>query len=185
MCKEFLFKGTCRKGSCYLSHEPTPNRVPACMHFLRGNCTNQNCRYTHLNVSASAPVCPAFARLGFCKKGLSCLDRHEFECPSYSSSGSCSDPRCRLPHIDRASRQRQDKSPDADATNPQPEAAVSPLDRLDQALSQAPVPPDNSADAPPLTQSTEAPGAGTFSQQQNFVSIDVDTDGHYEQMFME
>ena len=169
MCKEFLFKGTCRKGSCYLSHEPTPNRVPACMHFLRGNCNNPQCRYTHVNVSASAPVCQSFARLGFCKKGLSCRDRHEFECPEYSSSGSCSNPRCRLPHVDRASRSRQGNSP----ANPQPEVAVNPLDTLDDALSQTPT------DAP----STES-ATGMFSQEQNFVSIDVDPDGRYEQMFM-
>jgi hypothetical protein len=169
MCKEFLFKGTCRKGSCYLSHDPTPNRVPACMHFLRGNCNNAQCRYTHVNVSANAPVCRPFATLGFCKKGLSCSDRHEFECPEYSLSGSCANPRCRLPHVDRASRSRQGNSPGADTANPQPEVAVNPLDTLDEAL----------ADAPPT-----GSAAGTFSEQQNFVSIDVDPDGRYEQMFM-
>jgi hypothetical protein len=174
MCKEFLFKGTCRKGSCYLSHDPTPNRVPACMHFLRGNCNNAQCRYAHVSVSPSAPVCQSFARLGFCKKGLSCLDRHEFECPEYSSSGACSDPRCRLPHIDRASRPRQEKSPDT--ANPQLDVAVNPLDMLDEAL-QTPVLQDAPSGA-------TASSAGTFREQQNFVSLDVDPDGRYEQMFM-
>jgi hypothetical protein len=78
--------------------------------------------------------------------------------------------------VDRASRPRQ-KSP---ATNPQPEAVVSPLDRLDEALSQTPTPAEDGADAT----STEGTKAGMFSQQQNFVSIDVDPDGRYEQMFM-
>lgn len=182
MCKEFLFKGTCRNGSCYLSHDPTPNRVPVCIHFLRGNCNKPQCRYSHVNVSASAPVCPSFARLGFCKKGLSCGDRHEFECPEYSSSGSCSNPRCRLPHIDRANRQRQSSSPSPgpdvanrqpDVGKQQPEVAVNPLDLLDEALSQP------SAGAP----STES-ATGMFDQQQNFVSLDVDPDGQYEKKFM-
>jgi hypothetical protein len=89
-----------------------------------------------------------------------------------------------LPHVDRASRPRQGKSPDADATNAQPEATVNPLDRLDEALSQTPVPAESGAEASSPVAGTKAPSAGTFSQQQNFVSIDVDPDGRYEQMFM-
>jgi hypothetical protein len=180
MCKDFLFKGSCRKGSCYLSHEPTPNRVPACIHFLRGKCTKKQCSYTHVNVSASAPVCQSFARLGFCKKGLACLDRHEFECPEYSSKGVCSDPRCRLPHVDRASRAKQGNGAAADGAHPQPEAAVNPLDQLDEALSQA-----APAESDPEASSPVASATAGFSQEQNFVSLDdVDPDGRYEQMFM-
>jgi hypothetical protein len=108
ICKEFLSKGTCRNGlACNLSHQPNAHRCPACIHFVRGNCNNNECRYAHVKVSSSAPICPAFANLGYCEEGADCPNRHEFECPEYSSKGSCSNPRCRLPHIDRAGQLRQ------------------------------------------------------------------------------
>ncbi|KAF2088069.1 hypothetical protein K490DRAFT_73063 [Saccharata proteae CBS 121410] len=107
ICKDFL-KGSCPLGdSCDLSHEPTANRVPACLHFVRGNCTNDSCRYAHVKVNPSASVCRAFGRLGFCEKGINCTERHVFECPDYANSAVCRNPKCRLPHIDRAGRLRK------------------------------------------------------------------------------
>ncbi|KAF2724967.1 hypothetical protein K431DRAFT_281444 [Polychaeton citri CBS 116435] len=111
ICKDFLHTGTCRADSyCDLSHEPTYHRAPACTHFLRGNCTNDACRYPHVNTSASAPVCRAFATLGYCSKGSACCKRHVTECPDYANKGHCpafSDGKCSLPHIDRASALRK------------------------------------------------------------------------------
>ena len=109
ICKEFLRHGTCAAGeeACNLSHDPSPNRVPACTHFLRGNCTKSDCRYAHVHVNLSAAVCRDFALLGYCDKGATCTDRHVTECPDYANTGTCRNSRCRLPHIDRAGNLRK------------------------------------------------------------------------------
>lgn len=108
ICKDYLLKGECPFGNgCDLSHQSTPHRVPACVHFLRGNCTNEKCRYAHVRVNPAAPVCRTFARLGYCDKGAECADRHVFECPDYANKGFCRNETCRLPHVDRAGQIRK------------------------------------------------------------------------------
>jgi len=108
MCKDFLHKGSCAAGeSCDLSHDPKPERVPACLHFLRGKCSNSTCRYTHVHVNPSAPVCRDFASLGYCCKGAKCVERHIHECPDYANTGVCRNKECHLPHVDRAGRIRK------------------------------------------------------------------------------
>ena len=108
MCRDYLQTGTCPAGdSCDLSHNPTPHRVPACLHFLRGKCSNSPCRYAHVRVNPSAPVCRGFATLGYCDKGAECLDRHIHECPNYANTGVCQKPKCHLPHVDRAGQIRK------------------------------------------------------------------------------
>jgi hypothetical protein len=118
ICKDFLQTGTCEAGSlCDLSHDPTLERVPACMHFLKGHCSKADCRYAHVRVNPAAPVCEAFGVLGFCPKGAECSDRHVHECPAYSNTGTCRNTKCQLPHIDRAGRIRQQAGRDL-ATKP-------------------------------------------------------------------
>ena len=108
ICKDYLQSGTCLAGdSCDLSHNPTPERVPACLHFLRGKCSNPECRYAHVRVNPSAPVCRDFASLGFCGRGADCTERHVHECPSYANTGICNNKKCRLPHVDRAGQIRK------------------------------------------------------------------------------
>lgn len=108
VCKDQLRTGACVAGDmCDMSHELTYHRVAACTHFLRGNCTNKSCRYPHVHVSPSAPVCASFARLGFCSKGTNCAKRHVTECPAYTNTGRCPQDHCQLPHIDRASTLRK------------------------------------------------------------------------------
>lgn len=108
ICKDYLQKGACTAGdACDLSHDATPNRVPACLHFLRGHCTNANCRYAHVRVNPGAPVCRAFATLGYCEKGADCTERHISECPDYANKGLCRKKNCRLPHVDRANQIRK------------------------------------------------------------------------------
>ncbi|KAI9848632.1 MAG: hypothetical protein M1838_000471 [Thelocarpon superellum] len=108
ICKEFLQTGACPAGeSCDLSHDPTPERVPACLHFIKGNCSNAQCRYAHVRVNPGAPVCRRFATLGFCESGAQCTDRHVHECPDYANTGTCHNKKCRLPHIDRAGQIRK------------------------------------------------------------------------------
>ncbi|KAK1069411.1 hypothetical protein LTR74_004977 [Friedmanniomyces endolithicus] len=107
ICKDFLRAGTCALGAnCDMSHEMTYHRVSACQYFLRGNCTKSACRYPHLFVSPAAPVCRAFATLGFCAKGPDCDKRHVLECPDHANHGFCADHakgKCSLPHPERAS----------------------------------------------------------------------------------
>ncbi|KAK1087500.1 hypothetical protein LTR48_002519 [Friedmanniomyces endolithicus] len=107
ICKDFLRTGTCALGSnCDMSHEMTYHRVSACQYFLRGNCTKSACRYPHLFVSPAAPVCRAFATLGFCAKGPDCDKRHVLECPDHANHGFCAvhaKGKCSLPHPERAS----------------------------------------------------------------------------------
>jgi hypothetical protein len=108
ICKDFLQTGQCSAGmSCDLSHEPSPHRSPTCMHFLRGRCSNPDCRYSHVRVTPGAPVCRAFATLGYCEKGASCEERHVHECPDYANTGTCPKKRCQLPHVDRAGQIRK------------------------------------------------------------------------------
>jgi hypothetical protein len=108
ICLDFLRTGQCQAGpDCDLSHDPTPERVPACLHFLRGNCTKDDCRYAHVRVNPGAPVCRAFATLGYCPKGAACPERHVHECPDYANKGLCRNKHCRLPHVDRAGQLRK------------------------------------------------------------------------------
>lgn len=103
-CKDFLQKGHCVYGdSCDLSHDLTPERTPHCVHFERGNCSKSDCSYTHRVLPPGAPVCRDFGFYGYCDKGISCLDRHCFECPDFSNTGICKNKGCKLPHRERAS----------------------------------------------------------------------------------
>ena len=108
MCTVFLQTGTCPAGSsCDLSHEPAPERVPACVHFVRGHCSNDQCRYAHVRVNPGAAVCERFANYGYCEAGATCEKRHVHECPDYANAGACNNKKCRLPHIDRAGQIRK------------------------------------------------------------------------------
>lgn len=194
VCKEFLSKGTCHLGtSCNLSHEPNPHRTPACIHFLRGNCTNSQCRYAHVNVSPNAPICPAFANVGYCEKGASCSQRHEFECPEYASKGSCGNSRCRLPHIDRAGQLRKAAKPEQfSSTGHAAGSDATPMDIDHEQVGPsatanvAGFPTAEAVNAAAPSGKYQGPNEtepGVFSQQQNFLSLDVDAEGDFEEMF--
>ncbi|KAK2740751.1 hypothetical protein FQN57_005983 [Myotisia sp. PD_48] len=108
ICKQYLQTGNCdARDACDLSHEPSPERSPACLHFLRGRCTNDSCRYAHVRVTPGAPVCRDFALLGYCIKGNTCEERHVHECPNYANTGNCGNKKCPLPHVDRAGQIRK------------------------------------------------------------------------------
>lgn len=118
MCKDYLQTGNCPAGtSCDLSHEPIPERVPACLHFLRGKCSNTTCRYAHVRVNPAALVCKDFAVFGYCGQGASCSERHVHECPDYANTGVCRKRKCHLPHVDRAGQIRKHTANSTDAAN--------------------------------------------------------------------
>ncbi|KAI1208312.1 uncharacterized protein F4807DRAFT_430812 [Annulohypoxylon truncatum] len=104
ICRDYLVKGKCLQGShCDLSHDITEQRTPLCVHFAKGNCHNPSCSYVHAEHSSADPVCRSFGTYGYCELGASCPDRHVFECPEFSNTGTCNSKGCKRPHIERAS----------------------------------------------------------------------------------
>ena len=168
MCKDFLQKGTCPAGdSCDLSHDPTPERVPACLHFLRGKCSNPSCRYAHVRINPSAPVCKDFATVGYCGKGAECPDRHAHECPDYANIGVCRNQKCHLPHVDRAG---QIKKRAANNTGPTTSSAE---DDDSDLVSDEDDEPDSddvdSDDMEDMVDLSDGTASHALSQQQDFV----------------
>lgn len=104
LCSRFLTPQGCVFASCNLSHNPVAENTPACLHYLRGACNKDDCRYMHTDVEADALVCSDFARNGYCSKGANCAAKHVRECPSFSNSGACKAEKCRLPHVARANK---------------------------------------------------------------------------------
>ncbi|KAK7025005.1 zinc finger CCCH domain-containing protein 3 [Favolaschia claudopus] len=110
ICWPFL-SGSCPlpADQCALSHDPTPERVPLCTHFLAGSCTRAACPFPHVNLGpahAQAPICRNFAVLGYCKLGIECPEQHVRECPDFAEKGTCERKGCRLPHVIRAAGKR-------------------------------------------------------------------------------
>lgn len=115
MCKEFLQQGSCPRGeSCDLSHDLTSARTPLCLHYAKGHCANSTCPYTHSDISPGAPVCRRFGLYGYCDNGSQCTERHVFECPDFSNTGTCKIKGCKLVHRERASVLRRAGQREAD-----------------------------------------------------------------------
>ncbi|EPQ56350.1 hypothetical protein GLOTRDRAFT_39633, partial [Gloeophyllum trabeum ATCC 11539] len=109
ICWPFL-QGTCPNTAetCNLSHDPSPQRVPVCMHFANnGRCTRENCPFPHVRLGPRQGVCRDFAVLGYCEKGLDCEKNHVRECPDFAEKGVCETKGCKLPHVIRANRSRK------------------------------------------------------------------------------
>jgi len=88
------------------------------MHFIRGRCSNPECRYSHVRVTPGAPVCREFATLGYCSRGAECEERHAYECPDYANGGICNKNKCTLPHVDRAGQIRKNAANKAGTPTP-------------------------------------------------------------------
>lgn len=109
ICWNFLH-GNCSNTAetCNLSHDPTAERTPLCVHFANnGRCTRDNCPFPHVRVGQRHGVCRDFAVLGYCAKGLDCEMQHVRECPDFAEKGTCSTKGCKLPHVIRANRNRK------------------------------------------------------------------------------
>ncbi|KAL3478973.1 hypothetical protein BJX99DRAFT_223331 [Aspergillus californicus] len=167
ICKDFLQTGQCSAGnSCDLSHEPSPHRSPACVHFLRGRCSNPACRYAHVRVTPGAPVCRAFATLGYCEKGETCEERHVHECPDYANTGVCTKKNCRLPHVDRAGQIRKNAAP-KESAGTDDESDESSEDEY-EAIGSDDVDSDYLSDEGELIEGADT---GEISQQQDFIGF--------------
>ncbi|KAJ5328832.1 CCCH zinc finger protein [Penicillium brevicompactum] len=170
ICKDFLQTGQCAAGSsCDLSHEPSPHRSPACMHFLRGRCANPECRYAHVRVTPGAPVCRAFATLGYCDKGDACEEKHVHECPDYANTGACNKKRCQLPHVDRAGQIRKAAAAAAAADQGEDESDASSEEETYDAIDSDDVDSDAFDDCP--EELVEGMDSGEMSQQQDFIAL--------------
>lgn len=171
MCKTFLKTGQCPAGiDCDQSHSPTYSRVPSCTHFLRGNCTNDACRYPHVNVSPTASVCRPFATLGYCANEH-CDKRHVFECPDYANHGHCAKfakGQCSLPHPDRASTLRKAAAKQA-KTGSENESDMS-SDEEDQENDPG-FDDIDSDDAEDVIMGDDVDGSHELTQQQDFVAF--------------
>ncbi|KAI0741561.1 hypothetical protein C8Q80DRAFT_1221569 [Daedaleopsis nitida] len=124
ICWSFL-QGNCphTAETCPLSHDPTPERTPLCVHFANnGRCNRSNCPFPHVHVGPREGICRDFAVLGYCDKGLDCDKQHVRECPDFAEKGVCTNKACKLPHVIRANRNR--KVPPS-TTAPQIEASGS------------------------------------------------------------
>ncbi|KAK0202675.1 hypothetical protein DFS33DRAFT_1342117 [Desarmillaria ectypa] len=107
ICWNFL-QGNCSNTACLLSHEPTPERTPLCLHFAnKGRCNRENCPFPHVHVGARQGVCRDFAVLGYCETGLDCDKQHVRECPDFAEKGTCTTKGCKLPHVIRANRNKK------------------------------------------------------------------------------
>ncbi|KAI0028460.1 hypothetical protein K488DRAFT_58553, partial [Vararia minispora EC-137] len=109
ICWPFL-QGTCphTAETCTLSHDPTLERTPLCVHFANhGRCTRAGCPFPHVHVSPRTGVCRDFAVLGYCDRGVECEHQHVRECPDFAETGVCGNKRCKLPHVIRANRVRK------------------------------------------------------------------------------
>lgn len=173
ICKDFLQTGQCSAGeSCDLSHEPSPHRSPTCMHFLRGRCSNPECRYAHIRVTPGAPVCRAFATLGYCEKGAECEERHVHECPDYANTGVCHKKRCKLPHVDRAGQIRKAAAAaasKAESGEREDESDMSSGEEEYDAIDSDDVDSDEFDDMP--EELIEGEDSGEMSQQQDFIHL--------------
>jgi len=134
------------------------------MHFLRGRCSNPECRYAHIRTTPGAPVCCAFATLGYCEKGETCEERHVHECPDYANSGVCHKKRCKLPHVDRAGQIR--KAAAAAKTEREDESDLSSEEEGYDAIDSDDVDSDEFDDEPELIGGVDS---GEMSQQHDFI----------------
>ncbi|KAJ5290972.1 hypothetical protein N7478_000223 [Penicillium angulare] len=171
ICKGFLQTGDCSAGeNCDLSHDPSPHRSPACLHFMKGRCSNDNCRYAHIRTTPGAPVCRAFANLGYCEKGAECDERHVHECPDYANSGVCPKKRCQLPHVDRAGQIRKAAAAAANkAEAGDDESDQSSEEEEYDAIDSDDVDSDELDDMP--EELIEGTDNGEMSQQQDFIGF--------------
>lgn len=96
LCPKFL-QGACVNNACFLSHKVSHEKMPTCKFFLEGLCSKDDCPYLHVKINAKAEICKDFVE-GFCKKAAECDKRHQYLCPDYEKSGSCTKRKCPYPH---------------------------------------------------------------------------------------
>ncbi|XVF39246.1 hypothetical protein PTKIN_Ptkin01aG0020100 [Pterospermum kingtungense] len=108
VCTKFL-KGLCSNPNCKLTHEVIPERMPDCSYFLQGLCANENCPYRHVHVNPNASTCGGFLK-GYCADGNECRKKHSYVCPNFEAKRSCSQgSKCKLHHPKNRSKRKKSK----------------------------------------------------------------------------
>ncbi|OMP06750.1 Zinc finger, CCCH-type [Corchorus olitorius] len=108
VCTKFL-KGLCTNPNCKLTHKVIPDRMPDCSYYLQGLCTNENCPYRHVHVNPNASTCEGFLK-GYCADGNECRKKHSYVCPNFEVTGSCPHgSKCKLHHPKKRSRTKKSK----------------------------------------------------------------------------
>ncbi|XVF64485.1 hypothetical protein PTKIN_Ptkin09bG0173600 [Pterospermum kingtungense] len=108
VCTKFL-KGLCSNPNCKLTHKVIPERMPDCSYFLQGLCTNENCPYRHVHVNPRASTCEGFLR-GYCADGNECRKKHSYVCPNFEATGSCPQgSKCKLHHPKNRSKGKKSR----------------------------------------------------------------------------
>ncbi|GFY85571.1 zinc finger C-x8-C-x5-C-x3-H type family protein [Actinidia rufa] len=93
-----FLKGSCSDPNCKLTHKVIPERMQDCSYFLQGLCTNESCPYRHVNVNPNASICDGFLR-GYCADGNECRKKHSYICPTFEETGICTQgSKCKLHH---------------------------------------------------------------------------------------
>lgn len=77
ICKSFL-KGDCKEKNCSFSHNIDRDKLPFCHYFILGNCNNEACLYPHVKVNQNSPICTDFLK-GSCPRVLECKFLHSFK----------------------------------------------------------------------------------------------------------
>ena len=96
ICQPFLH-GRCEAPApCALSHEPAAERMPVCRLYQRGLCVSSQCEFSHIHRGASAKLCDAFSRAGYCPEGDTCTRRHELCCELAQEDACPLGERCKL-----------------------------------------------------------------------------------------
>jgi hypothetical protein len=96
ICQPFLH-GRCKAPApCALSHEPAAERMPVCRLYQRGLCVASQCEFSHIHRGASATLCDAFSRAGYCPEGDTCTRRHELFCELAQEDACPLGDRCKL-----------------------------------------------------------------------------------------
>jgi hypothetical protein len=175
ICWNFL-QGNCPNtaDTCNLSHEPTPERTPLCMHFANnGRCTRDKCLFPHVRVAARQGVCRDFAVLGYCAKALDCDKQHVRECPDFAEKGTCMTKGCKLPHVIRANRNRKP------ARTTSTQDALSPSNATESAISV--VADDVSSSSSPSVQLGDEYISLTFNESESSDGSSESEDGEDEE----
>nr|CAD1831754.1 unnamed protein product [Ananas comosus var. bracteatus] len=109
ICTRFL-RGMCSNTNCKLTHQVLPERMPDCSYFLQGLCTNTSCPYRHVKVHSNASICDGFLR-GYCADGDECRKKHSYVCPLFESNGECPQgSKCKLHHPKRRNKHKRRKT---------------------------------------------------------------------------
>ncbi|NXP41542.1 CPSF4 factor, partial [Leiothrix lutea] len=99
VCKHWL-RGLCKRGDgCDFLHDYDASRMPECYFYSKlGACSDKDCPFPHVAVTAASPAgCPWYDR-GFCRHGPLCKYKHTRRemCANYLVGFCPEGPKCKF-----------------------------------------------------------------------------------------